>query len=274
MIIPGSASMELAKKVAQRSGKKLAEVTLKQFPDKERYVKLPTKVEEAIIIQTLYPEPNDNLVELLLIADALEGKKTAVIPYYAYARQDKAFEEGEAVSAAIVAHLLKACGISRVITCDLHFHRKEGNFDLFGIPAYNITATDLLQEYVRKNIVRDFELITPDIGARGMVEGQALKKERLDSYRVKISGKIDVRGRNVVIIDDIITTGGTMLKAIEKVREAGAEKIIAACTHGAFVADSLEKVKSEADYVIATDSIQTEVSKVSIAGKIAELLTK
>lgn len=283
MIVAGSASRALAERIASALGEKVAAVERKKFPDGEIYVRLlEKKIEEpAIVVQSLHYPQNDNLVELLFILDLLRQKgvkKVAcVIPYYAYARQDKAFLEGELKSAETLAKLLKFFGVRFVVTCDLHFNRKEGKFSLFGIPAHNITASALLAAQAKKMLGGDLVVVTPDFGSAEQaraVGGTALKKKRITSYEVEVEGDADVSGKNVLVLDDIITTGGTVTKAIRLLRERGAKKIAVACTHAACVGDALERIRKTADLVIATDTIPSGVSQVSVAEKIAGVLEK
>lgn len=281
MIVAGSASGELAGRIGAALGEKLAAVEYKKFPDGEIYVRLLEKRIEgpAIVVQSLNYPQNDNLVELLFLLDLLRQrgvKKVAcVIPYYAYARQDKAFLEGELRSAETVAKLLGFFGVDFVVTCDLHFNRKEGPFSLFGVPAHNITASKLLVEHAKKALGNDLVVVTPDFGSAEQakaVGGTSLKKKRITSYEVEVEGEADVSGKNVLVLDDIITTGGTVLKAISLLKQRGARNVAVACTHAACVGDALERIRKTADLVIAADTIPSGVSQVSVAEKIAGVL--
>jgi len=281
MIIGGSGSAELAKKVAQELGEKLAKTEYKKFPDGEVYIRLREPVKgEVIIVQGTHHPQYENLAELLFWADLArsEGaeKVTAVVPYLAHARQDKRFEEGELVSSDTIIKLLKAVGVGAVLTVDLHFYRKEGKFDLRGINGYNVAAAGLLADYARK-MRPGVLVVTPDAGSveqAKAVGGKSLEKKRKSSFEVEIAGLPDVEGKDVMILDDMITTGGTMRKAVDNARKAGAKTVIAAATHAAFCAGGYEKVKEGADYLITTDSIPFETGVVSVAPKIAGALKK
>lgn len=313
-ILPGTNSLALAKSVARITGFALAQVSARKFPDGESYVRIDSKIsDEAIIIQSAYPNQNDSLIELALLADAAKDagakKMKAVIPYFPYARQDKKFQDGEALSIRAVANILKNAGIEEIITVDAHFHRKPEKFELYGMPATNISAGRILLDFVRKAIP-DFSVIGPDFGSSDMLENGVfgmpktqsvfvhnrirwlgtLKKEKIcpncgkpsvtqckcedneKTYEAKFSGNMDFAGKNVVILDDMIASGTTMIKAVEKIREGGATKVAAVASHGLFLKDSLKILQEKTDLLAVTDSIRTPVSKVSVAGVVAEAL--
>ncbi len=298
-IIPGSNSLALAKAVSDITGFALAQVSTRKFPDGESYVRIDSKIsDDAIIVQSSFPNQNDSLIELTLLADAAKdaGAKRlrAVIPYFPYARQDKKFQDGEALSIRAVANILKNAGIEEIITVDAHFHRKPEKFDFYGMRATNISAGRILLGFVRKTI-HDFSVIGPDFGSSDIIQfaggGETLKKEKIcpncgknsllckcgdgeKSYEAKLSGDLDFAGKSVVILDDMIASGTTMIKAIDKIRQDGAAKIAVVATHGLFLKDSLKTLQEKADLLAVTDSIQTPASKVSVAGIVAEALTK
>lgn len=298
-IISGSNSLALAKAVSDITGFALAQVSARKFPDGESYVRIDSKIpDEAVIVQSAFPNQNDSLVELALMADAAKdaGAKNlkAVIPYFPYARQDKKFQDGEALSIRAVANILKNADIEEIITVDAHFHRKPETFELYGLRATNVSAGKILLDFVRKTIP-DFSVIGPDFGSSDIVEfsggGGTLKKEKLcplcgnqsimckcgdneKTYEAELSGDLDFAGKNVVILDDIIASGSTMIKAIEKIRQGGATKVAAVASHGLFLKDSLKILQEKTDLLAVTDSIQTPVSRVSVAGIIAEALCK
>lgn len=278
MIVGGTGSKELAKAIAKELGQELAKVEFKRFPDGEIYVRaLEGMDKEVVVVQGMHAPQYDNLMELLLLVKMAKEngaeKVTAVVPYFAHARQDKVFEDGEIIAAEVVAGMLKGAGVDRILTVDLHFFRKEGKFDLFGIKGYNVTAADVLTGYVREKFP-EAVVITPDGGSAEQakaVGGVSLQKVRKDSYSVEMGGLPDVEGKDVLILDDMITSGGTMRKAIDLVRKAGARKIVAAATHAAFTGGGYEKVKV-ADFVVTTDCIPHKTNMVSVGPKIAGVL--
>lgn len=297
IIIPGSNSLALAKSLAQITGFALARVSTRKFPDGESYVRIDSKISgDAIIVQSAFPNQNDSIIEMALLADAAKGAGAkmlkAVIPYFPYARQDKKFQDGEALSIRAVAGVLKNAGFGEIITVDAHFHRKPGKFDFYGLSMINVSAGRILLDFVRKAIP-DFSVIGPDFGSSDIIEsaggGETLKKEKVcpacgnnsllckcggseKSYEARISGDFDFAGKNVVILDDMIASGTTMIKAIDKVRQGGANRIAAVASHGLFLKGSLKILQEKTDLLAVTDSIQTPASKVSTAGLISKSL--
>ncbi len=297
VIIPGSNSVALAHSISGISGFNLAQVSSRKFPDGETYVRIDSKLSgEAAIVQSLYPNQNDSIIELILLADAAKNagakKLKAVIPYFAYARQDKTFQKGEALSIKAIARILKSAGIEEMIMVDVHFHRKPETFDFYGMCVINISAGKILLDFVRKTIP-NFSVIGPDFGSSEIIEfaggGTLMKKEKFcplcgkpafqckcisvkKSYEVKFLESANFLGKNIVVLDDIIASGTTMIKAVDKLRECNAEKIAVVATHGLFLKDSLKILQEKADMLAVTDSIQTPVSKVSVAPIIAKFL--
>lgn len=282
-ILGGTSAKNVAQNLANKIQQPLLQATYKRFPDDEFYVRVLDDIagEDVLIVQTAYPDPK--IVELLLMQDAVHDagakKITVVLPYFGYSRQDKKFEEGEAISSRAVAqHISMHADV--VITVDPH---KEHILKFFSVPAYSCSAVSTIAQYLKeKNI--DF-ILAPDKGAKDRAKEAAtlinceydyLEKTRIDGTTVKIAPKkLDVRGKHVAIIDDIISTGGTMANSIKELKKQGAKTVSVACTHGLFVGGAKEKLlSSDCDEIISTDTIETEFSKVSAADCIAELLLK
>ncbi len=280
MLIKGPASVELSEKVAEITGEYTVQVKTKVFPDGEIYVKLDgdVKGEECNLIQTTYP--NRHLLELYMIQDALKenGAESIdiVVPYYSYARQDQLFEKGEALSARAFAKRLEI-EANKFYSIDLH---SEKIVDFFRIDAENLSAMPIL---ARHSETKDPDfLISPDEGGIERIKKAAreidlewdyLVKKRLDAETVKIKPKnIDVEGKSVVILDDIISTGGTMTEAAKQLKKEGAEEVHAGCTHGLFAENALDRLEKVCDSVFCTDTIEQERSEVSVAPLIAENL--
>jgi ribose-phosphate pyrophosphokinase len=282
-ILGGTSAKAIAGNLAITLHQPLLQVTYKRFPDDEFYVRVlePIDGEDVLIVQTAYPDPK--IVELLIMQDAVHdaGAKRiiVVLPYFGYSRQDKKFEEGEAISARAIAQHI-SMHTDCVITVDPH---KEHILKFFTIPAYSCSAVSTIAQYLKeKNI--DF-VLAPDKGAKDRAEEAAglinceydyLEKTRIDGTTVKITPKkLDARGRHVAIIDDIISTGGTMANSIKELKKQGAKSVSVACTHGLFVGTAKEKLLSAGcDEIISTDTIENEFSKVSAAQCISETLTK
>jgi len=253
-------------------------IEIKKFPDGDNYVCLPEiSGKAAVVYHRLYPEQDSALMQAFFILDTLKKngvKATLVSPYLPYARQDKIFKKGEALSSEVVCRLLSTAGAERLITVDCHFLKKEGDFTYGGLKITNLSAKNLLVEHA-KRLVGDVEVISPDMGANYLVAefgGRSMKKVRGDyekttsAYRTieKIEMDFDVNGKNVLILDDMISTGGTMIKAVENVKKGGANKVLCAATHGFFLKDSLARLKSLCDGIFVTDSIPSPVSSVSL----------
>jgi ribose-phosphate pyrophosphokinase len=235
----------------------------KRFPDGEGFARLldPVRGADAIIVQSTAPDAS--LVELLLWQDAVHeaGAKsiTSVIPYYAYARQDRSFQSGEAVSSRAVAKAIGA-GTDRIVTVDIH---KRTILDFFGGKAHGVTAVPQLAAKLGEWGVD--AVLAPDKGARERAAAAAdlidvpidhLEKTRLSPTEVKMAAKeLDVKGRRVAIIDDIIASGSTMLMAAQQLKKQGATHVYAACTHGLFTGNALPRLLSDGiDRVLCTDT--------------------
>jgi ribose-phosphate pyrophosphokinase len=282
-ILGGTSAKNVARNLANKIQQPLLQATYKRFPDDEFYVRVLDDIagEDVLIVQTAYPDPK--IVELLLMQDAVHDagakKITVVLPYFGYSRQDKRFEEGEAISARAVAQHI-SIHADCVITVDPH---KEHILKFFTVPAYSCSAVSTIAQYLKeKNI--DF-ILAPDKGAKERGKEAAtlidceydyLEKTRIDGTTVKITPKkLDARGKHVAIIDDIISTGGTIANSIKELKKQGAKTVSIACTHGLFVGGAKEKLLSaDCDEIISTDTIETEFSKVSAADCIAEILLK
>jgi len=254
------------------------------FPDGEHYIRLPEDCagKDVVVLHRCYPSPNENLVKLFLIADAVRARSPSslriFIPYLPYARMDRAVKEGEAVSADTICHILSSLGCKELITVDCHFIKQgAGLFERAGLKIRNISAADALLDYLRSKVENPL-VVSPDEGAAYMSSraegGKAMKKVRGEygegrsAYRQieRLEAGFDVSGRDVIIIDDIVSTGSTMVKGVGVLKGAGARKVFCAATHGLFLNDALEKLSAAgADEIVSTDSIKSPASKVSVA---------
>lgn len=276
-IIAGTSSPMLSKSLMDATGIPLAEVSIKKFPDGECYVKINEEIEHAIIVENTYPD--EKIIELFLLQDAVKrmaGKIEVIIPYYGYGRQDKIFEKGEAISAEKMAKLIEQ-DAERIILINPH---KKHIARFFSIPVEIIDATPLLAEHFKGKV--DI-VISPDAGAEHMAAKAAeiigceydyLEKKRISGNEVIMKPKrMDVNGKDVLIIDDIISTGGTMREAIKQIKSQNANKIYVACIHGLFIGNADEKIiEAGADEIVTTDTIESAYSRVSVAPLIAHLL--
>ena len=258
-------------------------IEFKTFPDGDSYVRIEDipscKGKDVSLFHRLYPDQNSAIFHAIQIIDTLKrvgAQTTLVAPYLPYSRQDKTFKDGEALSAEIVCSMLANAGVKKLVTLDCHFLKKEGEFEYAGLKIKNISANKLLVEHAKSKLgEEDIEVISPDQGANYLVSsfgGKSMKKlrgeyeEGKEAYR-KIEGvemDFDVEGKNVLILDDMISTGGTMIKAVGNVRNGKAKKVLCAATHGFFLKGSLQKLNDVSDGVFTTNSIQNPAGEVDI----------
>ncbi len=286
-VILGPASTALGEKIAELTGYEKVPVTYKTFPDGENYIRLEGTVKDdnVAVVQTTSPPQDSRLIQLAFLADAAKRngarKVTALVPYLAYARQDKIFLQGEGISIETVAQMLKAAGVDALVTVNIH---AESALSKFPFPAKTLTAIPLLAEYfVQKGCKKAFAL-APDKGAmyiaqqaQSVLQGKAghLKKQR-NRYTGQTSqtGKgLSVKGQTVIIFDDIISTGRTIVGATKILRELGAAHIYTACVHGLLIGDAERRIlDGGVEEIVATDSVPSHASKVSLAPLIAKAL--
>jgi ribose-phosphate pyrophosphokinase len=286
-IIIGPSSRELGEKIAELSGFGKVPVVSRVFPDGESYVRLEGSVmdEHVAIVQTTSKPQDSNLMQLAFMANAAKRngakKVTAIVPYLAYARQDKIFLEGENVSIETIAAMLKAAGIDQLITVNIHAETAIANFPF---PAKTLTAIPLLAEYfVKKGFKKAFAL-APDKGAMYIAQQaqQILVGEAgsLEKHRDKHTGQtaqtaahLNVKGKPVIIFDDIISTGGTIVGAAKILYEQGATQIYTACVHGLLIGDAEKRIlDAGVEEIVTTDSIPSKNSKVTLAPLLSEAL--
>ncbi len=289
IIIPGPASPQLGRKVASALDAKVITIAFKLFPDGESYVRFEGDVrgEVVAIVQTTSPPQDAHLMQLLLMADAAKDlgsrRVIAIVPYLAYARQDKRFLPGEAISLRTVAKLLAASGVDELITVNIH---EEESLSKFPFPARSLSCMTSLAEYLKAIGFEGALALAPDEGAVKLaLEASSiltggygwLRKVR-DRYTGEVVTKgeeLNVKGRDVAVFDDIISTGGTMINAIKILREQGARRVFAACAHPLLIGDAEDKMlRSGADGIIGTDSVPSAVSVVSIAPLLAKELAE
>lgn len=284
MIIGGSASQKLAAQIAKKMGEPLCPLETRKFPDGERYIRIKGKMENTVTVvqSTGYPQ-DENLMELFLILKTLQSMNVqnirVVIPYFGYGRQERSFNTGEAVSASVIADLIEFSGVCEVFCINLH---EENICNLFNVPTHNLSAMPAIAEYLNRCMDKPL-LLAPDHGAINFAmeiadilgcECDYLEKKRISPDLVETKTKnLNVQGRDVVIIDDIISTGGTIVNAIKMLKEHGAARITVSCVHPVLVDDALLKIfAAGADEVIGTDTLKSEVSVVSVAGLVANSL--
>lgn len=293
IVIPGTASQILSVKVARELNCKTIPTTIKKFPDGEIYVKIDGNIkdETVILIQTISPPQDAHLLELFLLMDAiinLNPKELILfIPYFAYGRQDKRFLEGEALSSKLIARMIETIGgtkLSHIYTFDIHSLEVLKFFQR--VPIKNLSALPLFCQYLREKQLKDFLILAPDEGAleRAKLVANDLKTSYsfLEKYRDRGTGEItmnvkelSVDGKNVVIVDDIISTGGTMVKAIEMIKSQGGRDVFVVCTHPLLIKDARFRIyQAGAKEIIGTDSIPSECSQISLYTEIARAISQ
>lgn len=281
----------IGKLMASEAGWRYCEVVRKVFPDGERYVRIPEgcvlRGERAVVVQSMYPDQDSMLVEALLAADALKDttglEPIAVVPYLAYARQDRAFLPGEAVSVRAVLRALHSAGYGGLVVLDAH---KEGSLKHFQGNSVNVLPVNTLVKALER-VAESPLIISPDKGAAGRAEAlsRALGTEYrvVEKFRDRLTGEIshrfvpmpEVRGRDAVVVDDIVSTGGTMASVVGFLREQGARRVIVAVSHGPLTEKALARLEdagADKIFSMATTCYRLEHPLITYLNPAAELL--
>ncbi len=286
MLFTGNANPVLAAEIAQHLGTQLGSANVGRFSDGEVTVEIMQNVRarDVFVIQSTCVPTNENLMELIIMVDALKRASaeriSAVIPYFGYARQDRRPRSSRVpITAKVVANMLQAVGVSRVLTMDLHADQIQGFFD---IPVDNIYASPVLLGDLRQKNYTDLLVVSPDVG--GVVRARALAKQLncdmaiIDKRRPKANVSEvmhvigDIEGRNCVIMDDMIDTAGTLVKAAEVLKERGAKNVYAYCSHPIFSGPAIERISkgNALDEVVVTNTIPLSQAA-QACGKIRQL---
>ncbi len=291
-IVSGRSNPNLAQAIARIYGKPLGQVEIKNFSDGEIYVHYEESIRgsDLFIIQSTHP-PADNWMELLLLIDAAKRasamRVTAVIPYFGYARQERKDQPRVSIAAKLVANLLEKAGIDRVLTMDLHASQIQGFFD---VPVDHLYGSAVFTDYFRQFDLSNLVVVAPDVGGIKMARAYArrlgadlalIDKQRPRQNETVVMNIIgEVAGKNVILIDDIIDTAGTLTNAARALREAGALEIMAACTHPLLSGKAYERIEaSEISRLVVTDSIPLarasgKISVVSVAETFADAISR
>lgn len=294
-IFTGNANPKLAEDICGELGKKIGGILVTRFSEGEIRVKIDDNVrgKDVFVVQPTCPPPNENLMELLIIIDALKrasaGRITAVMPYYGYARQDRKDQPRVPITAKLVANLLTVAGADRILTMDLHAGQIQGFFD---IPMDHLFAINVFVEYIQKLKLNDLVVVSPDVGgiktARAYAKrmGAALAivdKRRISPEKAEAMNILgEVEGKNAVLVDDLIATGGSLLEAASALKKAGVRKIFAAVVHGVLSGGAIKNIEgSLLEELIITDTIplpdhkkHPKIKVLSVAPLLAEAIKR
>ena len=294
-LLAGSANPELASRISRELGVPLTDTRLRRFADGEINVKIEDSMRghDVFVIQPTCPPVNEHLMELFIILDALRrasaGRVTAVIPYYGYARKERKTQPREPISAKLVANFITLAGADRLLLLDLHAEAIEGFFD---VPTDHLSPFRIFADYLRSLELQNITVVAPDAGDGRRAEavanqlqapiafGYKRRPEEDQAEVIAVSG--DVKGRDCVVVEDIITTGGTISKLAQSLRAQGASRVLIAATHPVLTGDAVERLKkAKVDEVIVTDSVplsaeakNASITVLSVAPLLAEAIIR
>jgi len=293
-IFSGTSNLPLARAIAMSIGTELGKCAISTFPDGETFVKIEENVrgEDVYIVQSTAPPTNHHLMELFIMMDALRRASakriTAVLPFYGYARQDRKDQPRVPITAKLVANLLVAAGANRVLTMDLHAQQIQGFFD---IPVDHLYAAPVMYEYLRNLDLSDLVVASPDIGGVKMAYAYAntlnaglaiVAKRRKNASEVESLAVIgEIQGKNVLLVDDLTETAGTLTQAASILQKMGAKRILACVSHAILNDLAIERLrKSDIDELITTDTVSrpaiegVNITTLSVAGLLGEAIKR
>jgi ribose-phosphate pyrophosphokinase len=296
-ILSGTSNQRLSKDISKQLKLKLINTNIKRFADGEIYIEINENIRgnSVFVIQSTSTPANDNLMELLLCIDALRRSSakniTAVIPYFGYARQDRKVAPRTSISAKVVSNLITNAGANRIVTVDLHAGQIQGFFD---IPVDNLFTTPLFARYIKRKFkTKNLVCVSPDVGGVQRTRGLATKikadlavidKRRPEPGKSEVMNIIgDVKGKNCIIVDDIIDSGGTIINAVEALKKEGAIDVFVFITHAVLSGEAVDKIKkSKIKKLIITDTIDntlkiknnSKIEVISIAPLMAEAINR
>jgi ribose-phosphate pyrophosphokinase len=293
-VFSGTANEPLARAICAYIGIEMGKCTVKPFPDGETFVKIDENVrgEDVFVVQPTSPPTNHNLMELFIMMDALRRASamriTAVLPFYGYARQDRKDQPRVPITAKLVANLLIAAGANRILTMDLHAQQIQGFFD---IPVDHLYAAPVMYEYLKSKKLSDIVVVSPDVGGLKMAYAYSqtldstlaiVAKRRKSATDVESMGVIgDVRGKNVLLVDDLTETAGTLANAAAILKKKKARKIIACVSHAILGEVGIQRLrKSRIDELITTDTVSrpaisgVNITTLSVAGLLGEAIKR
>lgn len=293
-IFSGTSNIPLAKAIAKSVGTELGKCTVSAFPDGETFVKIEENIrgEDVFVVQSTCPPTNHNLMEMFIMMDAIRrasaSRITAVIPFYGYARQDRKDQPRVPITAKLIANLLVAAGANRVLTMDLHAQQIQGFFD---IPVDHLYAAPVMYEYLKKKKIPDLVVVSPDVGGLKMAHAYSqvldsglaiVAKRRKSATETEAMAVIgDIRGKNVLMVDDLTETAGTLTTAAALLKKKGAKKIYACVSHAILNDIGIQRLrKSVIDELITTDTVLrpdidgVRITTLSVAGLLGEAIKR
>ena len=283
-VVGGNASKDLAKRIARRLKAKYVDADTRTFPDGESKITFRHNLKKSVVlvVQSTYPPVDTNLLQILSIiseAKKISSKIYAIMPYMGYARQDRQFLNGEIVTMSVVAKMLQAAGAKKAIAVDIHSKTALRHFK---IPTENVSAIPELAKYLKKLKLKNPIVVSPDTGGslRAKKFADILKSDfiTLKKSRNRKTGKVsirstkaDVNGKDLIIVDDIISTGGSVVKATQFLKKQKCKRVFVVCTHGLLVGDAEKNIKKAGvTQIISTNTIPRSISKVDVSGVIAQ----
>ena len=293
-VFSGTANEPLARSICDYIGIELGKCSVQPFPDGETFVKIEENVrgEDVFVVQPTSPPTNHNYMELFIMMDALRrasaARITAVLPFYGYARQDRKDQPRVPITSKLVANLLVAAGANRILTMDLHAQQIQGFFD---IPVDHLYAAPVMYEYLKKKKLSDLVVVSPDIGGLKMAHAYSqtldgslaiVAKRRKSATEVESMAVIgEIRGKNVLLVDDLTETAGTLTAAAALLKKKGGKTILACVSHAILNDVGVERLrKSAIDELITTDSVLrpqidgVKITTLSVAGLLGEAIKR
>lgn len=289
LIVGCSKGTHLAGKIAKKLKSSYSELKVKKFPDGEIKVRFMSNVKDKVValVQSFYGNINDLVVEIIFAAETakdLGAKKVFLMaPYFPYLRQDKRFKAGDCVSVEVMGRLVDRY-FDKVFIIDPHLHREVKLSDIFSIKSKKLTANPLIADYIKKNIKNPL-IVGPDwesykwariVAEKINCEHVIMQKKRYTGRKVKVTlnKKVDISNKNVIFVDDMISTGNTLLEAVKNLKKLGAKKFNCIAVHGIFVENALEKLRKANVKVVTTNTIPNKVAKIDVSGLIVDSLKK
>ena len=293
-VFSGTSNEPLARAICKSINIELGKCSIQPFPDGETFIKIEENVrgEDVFVVQPTSPPTNHNLMELFIMIDALRRASamriTAVLPFYGYARQDRKDQPRVPITAKLIANLLVAAGVNRILTMDLHAQQIQGFFD---IPVDHLYAAPVMYEYLRKKNLTDLVVVSPDVGGLKMAHAYSqvlesglaiVAKRRKNATEVESMAVIgEIRGKNILLVDDLTETAGTLTSAAALLKKKGARKILACVSHAILNDVGIERLrKSAIDELITTDTFQrpaidgVKITTLTVAGLLGEAIKR